>query len=138
MWWLVSKKRFRIALSKVYGFIRDIIKESTETKLEVSNLKERIAKLEGSMQPLSSQVSGIKVSDKGIKSETKRIETRIASRFMRNKKEMIKNAVSQLLPKNLPTSELEYVIVKKKGLCSRASFYRYLSELEKSQVSIKN
>lgn len=129
MWWLVTKKRFR----KAFWHLFRLIKADTAT---LQNHSERITKLESIITMLlreKSQVSSIKkVSDK---SET--YEQRALKRFKRNKKSLIIEKIKPLLDKGMTTTDLEYRIVKQEKLCSRASFFRYMNELRKSQVLIK-
>lgn len=136
MWWLVSKKRFNQALKRIYGSLRSLTETTAETKTALSNLREKLGLIEGKTELLirNMEFQQVSVSHQKTKSET--YGQRIARKIQRRIKTPIQQAIINLLENNkLSTSELEKEIVKKRKLCSRASFFRYLGELKKSQVS---
>jgi len=144
MWFIPTKKEVK----KEFDKIRDSFKER-DVKLEKS-LKERdekieklrdkiennslkIATLEGSYLILS-QKSQVSVS-KQSQAVSNKIETRLIQRIRNNKKSLVMAEIMKLMP-SCSVIEIFEKIVREKGLCSKASFYRYVESL-KSQSLIK-
>mgnify|MGYP001218179199 CR=1 FL=1 len=71
------------------------------------------------------------VSRAMTKTEGQPLKEELMKRFEKNKKEIIKNKILELISQNqnINITDLKEEMVRKK-YCSRASFYRYLSDLK--------
>ena len=113
---------------------KDTIKENTDSI--ISN-KEKIARLEGVISMLvreksQSQSQPVSVS---IKKSQGNIETKIINKVRRSKKAIVMAEINKLKD-SLSGIEMYDVIVLEKGLCSKASFYRYLSILKSQSQAV--
>jgi len=67
-----------------------------------------------------------------------KLKREMLRKFEKNKKEIIKNKIKELLHnKSLKLSELKYIIVEQYGYCSKASFYRYYNELKEQGLVLE-
>lgn len=136
MWWLLSKKKFKNFLDSLSKRDKKTDKDISKHQTEIDDNKLKIARLEGVVSVLLSQ-SQKSQSHKvpiSIKKSPRQIETRLINRVRRNKKSLVIAEISKLAPSH-STIELFDIIVSEKGLCSKASFYRYISSL-KSQKKV--
>lgn len=138
MWFFPTKKEVHKEFKKIENSfkIRDNEIAKLRDKIETNTLK--IATLEGSYLVLS-QKSQVLVSPKSqasLKKSQETIETRLINRIKQNKKSMVMAEIVKLMP-SYSVIEMFEVIVKQKGLCSKASFYRYIDSL-KSQKLVSN
>ncbi len=106
------------------------LRESFEkVKKDIDDLGERMEMLEKS-QSQKSLTKSQAVSLSLTKSQSQnKIETKIISKIKRNKKSFVIVEINKLIPFH-STIEIFETIVKEKGLCSKASFYRYISSLK--------
>ena len=102
--------------SVLYTEIKELVSK-TEVELMIEN-----AILKSQSQPVSRSLN---------KSQNK-IETKIINKIRRTKKSAVMSEISKLMP-SLSIPEIQTIIVNEKGLCSKASFYRYIASLNKSQ-----
>ena len=72
---------------------------------------------------------------KNLKQSQSNIETKIINRVRRSKKALVMAEIEKLSP-SMSVIEIFDVIVKEKGLCSKASFYRYIASLKSQQKMI--
>ena len=62
------------------------------------------------------------------------LEREILKKVEKNKKEIIKNKILELLAiRDMKVSEIKEIIVDQQKYCSKASFYRYFNELKKQE-----
>ena len=142
----VSKRDFLKEIKKVKDsfFLRDYwinknIDDVAGLKTISESNKERIARLEGVIAVLvsnshKSQMSqSPKVSNTPTKSHTpprlvETIEAKMINKIRRNKKALVVAEINRLLSTRpeMDVVELYEEIVVSKGLCSKASFYRYV------------
>lgn len=148
MWIVYTKKEVRRFLDRIKKSFSNIRTDLKEINYSNNQRDIKIAKLEASLELLlkqqndnknKSQVSSLKsqVSHTKKKSETN-IETKLARKILHNKKRLVFGQIEVLMHKNTPIKDIEHIIIKKKKLCSRASLFRYISEIRakhKSQVS---
>ena len=124
MWLIPTKKEVRKEFDKIKdGFKeRDIIIEKLRDKQEQTALK--VATLEGFILN-KSQVS----ISRSLKPSQETIETRLIKRIKNNKKALV---MAELLKLGGSMSVIEMFnnIVLERGLCSKASFYRYVDSLK--------
>ena len=155
--WLLKRSNF---LKKIFSNIKIEVSKANETNIETKNetkiikeyLKEsskqvnedriRIARLEGIVSTLlnksQNQVSNRYETNIETKNETKDIYEKRAIMQVRKKKgKLIYNKIQELLNANLSSSDLEFEIVDKLRLCSRATFYRILKEV-RSKIKVVN
>ncbi len=102
----------------------------TNVKKDVDNLRERIAVLETQSQ--SSLTKSQAVSGSLTKSQNK-IETKIINRIRRSKKKAVIFEIKKLLP-STTIQDIKIILVDEKGLCSKASFYRYIHSLKSQKL----
>lgn len=100
-------------------------------KNDIQDNKEKISKLLEINQQLTNEIQKLHKSlDKGSDSKSE-----LARQFNRNKKSIIQQRIIDLVQKaeyNLP--DLKRIIVDQKRYCSKATFYRYINELEESKL----
>jgi len=110
---------------------RDDKIEKLKEKIESNALK--VATLEGSYLILAnksqSQVSVSKQSQAVSGKSQATFETKLIQRIRNNKKSLVMAEIMKLTPSH-STQEVFEIIVLEKGLCSKASFYRYISSLK--------
>ena len=114
------------SFSKVKQDISFLTNEISNLKKEIQNNNITIAKLEGMIIGLMKS-QPVSVSQSLNKSQNK-IETKIIKTIRRNKKQTVVNQIKKLMPL-YSVIEIKNMIVDEKGLCSKASFYRYISSL---------
>lgn len=106
-------------------------------------LKESFSKIREDMKKMSSEISSLKKENKELRERINTLEkTRekvslkkeIMSKFDKNKKNVIKQKIVELIQfKKAPISEIKEIIVDQQGYCSKASFYRYVEELKRDR-----
>ena len=94
--------------------------------------KEKIARLEGAITILMKSQSH-KVSGSLNKSQSN-IETKIINRIRRSKKKVVISEIRKLIP-STTIQDIKIIIVDEKGLCSKASFYRYILSLKSQKLN---
>ena len=73
------------------------------------------------------------------KLENKKLETEIVRKFNRNKKDVIKHKILDIIKtKNITLAELREIVVEQQEYCSKASFYRYLKDMKELIAMKKN
>lgn len=92
-----------------------------ENKVDVAQLKGAISIL------LKSQ------SQKSLKQSQTNFETRLIKKIRRSKKSLVMAEINKLTS-NHTTTEIFNIIVNEKGLCSKASFYRYIHGLKSQKL----
>jgi hypothetical protein len=145
MFWLLSKKEFRKEFKKIKKSFSNVEKSlkgiSINTKDNKTLIKEnkaliesnnvKIARLEGSLAVLLNK-SQVSVSKSLNKSQGK-LETNMINKVRRNKKAIIINEINKLSPYH-SVVEMFNIISVEKGLCSKASFYRYINYLKSQKL----
>jgi len=143
MWIFPTKKQIKKELKKIsnsfkkrddYNSKQD--KEILKNKENIESHSIKIARLEGVISVLLSK-SQVSVSQ-SLKKSQHRIETKIINKVRRSKKALVMAEIEKLAP-SCSVIEMFDIIVREKGLCSKASFYRYVSSLKslKSQELIE-
>lgn len=151
MWLIPTKKELKKELSKIQTGFKDRDDKYTQIKKDfeecLNSIKElkaqneqlalKIATLEGSYLVLSqSQKSQSQVSFKKSQEVSPTFETKLINKIRQNKKSMVMSEIIKLIP-TMSVSEMYYIIVKNKRLCSKATFYRHVDSL-KSQSLLNN
>ena len=101
-------------------------------KNDIQDNKDKISKLLEINQQLADQVSEL---NKGLNTKSSGPKSELARQFKKNQKSLIQQRILSLIEKaeySLP--DLKMIIVDQKRYCSKATFYRYVSELEKSKL----
>ena len=132
MFWLITKREAEKEFSKVSQSFKDIKKDFKDLNKDIVSNKEKIARLEGVVSMIIKEKSQ-KVSTNPKKSQDK-IETKLINRVRRSKKALIMSEIAKLRDSH-SVIEMFELIVLEKGLCSKASFYRYVASL-KSQSQV--
>ncbi len=131
MLWFGIKKEVKKSFDKIKESFKSRDKEISENKKDIVSNKEKIAKLEGIVSVLLIKSQSQKVSH-NLKQSQETFETRIINKVRRSKKAIVMAEMSKLAP-SMSTIEMYEEIVLNKGICSKASFYRYVTSLKKSQ-----
>ena len=145
MFWLLTNKKFKRESKKIsQSFLQhsekigEATKERVALKSQIDENKLKIARLEG-MVSIIIQGDSIKYKSQSqvvpinLNKTQGNFETKLMNRVRRSKKSLIMAEISKLTDSN-STIEMYEIIVLEKGLCSKASFYRYIASL-KSQMS---
>ena len=137
MFWFVGNKRFEDFISHIKEAFKHSKKDIKDNSKQLLDLNTRLAKIEGYLtaQSQKSQSHSQPVSS-NIKQSQSNIETKVINRIRRSKKALVMAEIKKL-DTSMPVIEIFDIIVKEKGLCSKASFYRYIASL-KSQKLIEN
>ncbi len=135
MWLIFNlKEEFR----KIKESFKKRDKEITTNYQSIDKLKEdlnnnslKIARIEGVISILLNK-SQSQVSRSPKQSQNK-IETQVIKRLRKNKKEIVIAEIEKLSD-SMSVMSMYNVIVLERGLCSKASFYRYISSLNSLKV----
>ena len=139
MWLIPTKKEVKKEFDKIQTAFkeRDAVIDKLKERIETNSLK--IATLEGSYLVLSqkSQASQSHESLKNVSGSLRKsqdnFETKLIKRIRNNKKSLVMAEIVKLIGSH-SVIEVYEVIVKEKGLCSKASFYRYLASLKSQKL----
>jgi len=129
------KKEAKMGVLKIFkdhrkldGAVRSahkrVSKMKYETERDLNEIKKMIAVIDGKLGLITS----LKTQMRRSETETNTIERRVLREIKSNKKVAVRNMI--LENKEQPTTKLLDLLVREKGLCSRASFYRHLSDLK--------
>ena len=131
MWLIPSKRELKKELAKIKTAFkeRDDKIEKLKEKVESNSLK--IAVLEGSYLVLSGKSQS--QSQGSLKQSQSNFETKLIQRIRKSKKALVVAEIVKLMP-SYTTMEIFEKIVKEKGLCCKASFYRYVSSLKSQKL----
>ena len=132
MFWFASKKEVKKEFEKVSSAFkeRDEKIEKLREKVETDSLK--IATLEGAYSVLSSKSQMSQVSH-SLKQSQGTIETKLINRIRKSKKSLVMAEIMKLTP-SYSVVEVFEKIVRQQGLCSKASFYRYIESLKSQSL----
>jgi hypothetical protein len=131
MWFIPTKKEIKKELKKISDSFKERDLEINKLKEKIENNSLKIATLEGSYLVLS-QKSQVLVSP-SLKQSQGKFETKLIQRIKNNKKSLVMAEIVKLMGSH-SIIEIFEIIVKEKGLCSKASFYRYLSSLKSQKL----
>ena len=132
MWFgIASKKEVKKEFKKISDSFKERDNKINELKKEIQNNSLKIATLEGSYLVLSqkSQVSVSKILNKSQGN----FETKLIKRIRNNKKSLVMAEIVKLMG-SMSVIEMFEKIVLERGLCSKASFYRYISSLKSQKL----
>lgn len=113
--------------------IKELGTELKELRARVETDSLKIATLEGAYYVLSSKSQMSQVS-RSLKQSPSNIETRLINRIRKSKKSLVMAEILKLMPSS-SVIDIFQVIVKEKGLCSKASFYRYIESLKSQRLT---
>jgi len=150
MWLIPTKKEVKKEFEKIKEDFKDntdyharIMKDYEACMSMLKELKEdvekdalKIATLEGAYYVLAnkSQVSVSPKSQGSLKQSQSNIETKLIQRIRNNKKSLVMAEIMKLTP-SYSVIEMFEKIVRQQGLCSKASFYRYIESLKSQKLS---
>ena len=132
MWFgIASKKEVKKEFKKISNSFKVRDNKINELKKEIQNNSLKIATLEGSYLVLSqkSQVSVSKILNKSQGN----FETKLIKRIRNNKKSLVMAEIVKLMG-SMSVIEMFEKIVLERGLCSKASFYRYILSLKSQKL----
>ena len=114
-----------------------VLKESFgRIKSDIDELREAVRKLREENEFLREQVRSLSVLPART-IEKPSLEQEVAKKLNRNKKEVIKHKMSELLDQGISVIEVKDRIVDQQRYCAKASFYRYLEELKRENKYIE-
>ena len=113
--------------------VEEEVKGLKESLSKIIENSERLARIEGAVSVLLNKSQ----SQGSIKQSHSNIETKVIRNLRKNKKSLVMAEIEKL--KDIHTTiEIYEIIVKERGLCSKASFYRYIASLKsQSLISIE-
>lgn len=105
---------------------------------QIQKLSTKISNLENSFKENQKQIIKEALSEYKKESIQESLKSEFLRKFERNKKSIIKQKIIEII-KTKPTniSDLKYHIVNQLNYCSKASFYRYIHEMN-PHIEIKN
>ena len=112
--------------------------EVNTLKKQIKELSERIIFLESNIQKNQKDIIKQALTEFTNQKNKDNLKSEFLRKFNQNKKTLIKQKIIEII-KIKPTSvaDLKYHIVNQLNYCSKASFYRYISEM-KEDIEIKN
>ena len=143
MLWFGWKKAIGDMGKKIKGDITELISQSLNNRVLIEKLDDKVvgrdeimllienAVLKSHVSSVSheSQSQAVSVGLKRSQAPKETIETKLINRVRRNKRGLVMAEIEKL-PPSLSVAEMYGVIVLEKGLCSKASFYRYVASLK--------
>ena len=136
MWFIPTKKEVKKEFDKIGIAFKERDDKINKLKEKVEDNTLKIATLEGAYSILSnkSQQSQSQDSLKIVSGKSQaNFETKLIQRIRNNKKSLVMAEIMKLLHSHT-TQDIFDIIVLQKGLCSKASFYRYLSSLKSQKL----
>jgi len=136
MWFVATKKEVKEEFAKVKSSFQERDQNFKELKKEIDDNKLKVAKLEGVLSVIinNSQPKTHKVSI-NPKQSLGLIEKKVMNRVRRSKKAIVVAEIVKIAP-SMSVIEMFEEIVLSKGLCSKASFYRYVASLKSQQSQL--
>ena len=89
-------------------------------------LREQFANLNAELYELKHRISKLEKPEDRLKNE-------VITKFNRNKKNIIKQKIMDLMGK-LEIAEIKDIIVDQQKYCSKATFYRYVEDIKKIEL----
>ena len=132
MWFgIASKKEVKKEFKKISDSFKVRDNKINELKKEIQNNSLKIATLEGSYLVLS---SSLKSQSQAVSKQSQgKFETKLIQRIKQNKKSLVMAEIVKLMG-SMSVIEMFEKIVLERGLCSKASFYRYISSLKSQKL----
>jgi len=132
MWFgIASKKEVKKEFKKISDSFKVRDNKINELKKEIQNNSLKIATLEGSYLVLS---SSLKSQSQAVSKQSQgKFETKLIQRIKQNKKSLVMAEIVKLMG-SMSVIEMFEKIVLEKGLCSKASFYRYILSLKSQKL----
>ena len=132
MWIFPTKKEVKKEFNKIANSFKSREKRIDNNSKEIIKTNLKIARLEGVISMLVNQKSQSH-SQRGIRPVSDKLETKVIKRLRKSRK-LIVIAEIRKLEASLSVIEMYEDIVLNKGLCSKASFYRYIASLNSLKV----
>ena len=131
MWFFPTKAEVKKEFEKIRDSFKERDIEINKLKEKIENNSLKIATLEGSYLVLA-QKSQVSVSP-SLKQSQGKFETKLIQRIKNNKKSLVMAEIIKLQP-SYSVIQIFDKIVQERGLCSKASFYRYISSLKSQKL----
>lgn len=135
MWLIPTKKEVKREFDKIKDAFKERDEKIEKLRDKVENNALKIATLEGAYSVLFEKSQSLKSqavpSSLKLKNET--FETNLIKRIRNNKKSLV---MAEIVKLGASTSipEMFNIIVREKGLCSKASFYRYINSIKSQKL----
>ena len=131
MFWFVSKKELAKERAKIKASFkrRDKRLDKLRDKIDTNSLK--IATLEGALSVISNK-SQVSLSQSPKRSQHT-FETKLINKIRKTKRVVVMDEMLKLVSSHSGI-DMFNIIVLERGLCSKASFYRYLTSLKSQRL----
>lgn len=109
-----------------------MLQESMKRNEELTNtvLKQN-EELRSEIKELRAQVSSTENTQTQAKPTRHKLESEMLRKFNRKRKDIVKSKIMELIRfKQMPIPELKEIIVDEQEYCSKATFYRYISDMQ--------
>lgn len=134
MWIIPTKKQIKKELKKISNSFRLRDKEISQQSSKIDENKIKIARLEGVVSVLLIQSKGEKSQSQGsLRKSQSNFETKVIQRIRKSKKALVIAEIRKLNPSS-SVIEIFDKIVREREMCSKASFYRYISSLKSQNL----
>lgn len=139
MWFLFSKKEAKKEIKKLEDKIHNLEAKQEAEKERIANLDTKLssnlARLEGEVLIINNFLNKSQSqSQSSIKQSQSNFETKVIQRIRKNKKSAVMSEINKLMQSHTMTEIFNEIVIEK-GLCSRASFYRYLRSLKSQKIN---
>ena len=129
-----SDKAIRDSFAKVKDDFGEQDKKISELRKELDNLKNQVVEYLPRLLEQNNQIlRRMEVLERAVIKQSDPIKEQLLSRFKKGRRDIVKDRILALSREKEPSlGQLRDIIVLEQRLCSRATFYRYLSELQAS------
>ncbi|MCK5107095.1 MAG: hypothetical protein KAQ83_00025 [Nanoarchaeota archaeon] len=104
----------------------NIKKDMNSLKIQIKTNNKEISELKELIQSLRKDLQTPKLTKED------NLQRDILNKVKRNRKGLIKSQINELLNQNKSIPEIKELIVDRDNYCSKATFYRYISELKEN------
>ena len=134
MFWFATKKRVKKSFNEIKKAITELTSQSLNSRVIIEKNKDniesnkmKIARLEGAISVLLNK-SQVSISQ-SVKKSQGNIETKLINRVRRSKMGLVMAEIRKLKD-SMSVIEMYEELVLSRGLCSKATYYRYIQSLK--------
>ncbi len=129
-----SDKAIRDSFAKVKEDFGEQDKKISELRKELDTLKNQVVEYLPRLLEQNNQIlRRMEVLEKAILKQPDPLKEQLLSKYKKGRREIVKDRILTLSREKEPSlAQLRDTVVMEQRLCSRATFYRYLSELQAS------
>jgi cell division protein FtsB len=117
--------------------IEYLMEENKELKTELKSMREDLSLIKNTHTLSSNNMSNINKinTNNPTKPKKDRLKEEIIRKFNRKKKDFIKNKILEIITtRSLILPELKEIVVDDFAYCSKATFYRYIKDINKEGI----